>query len=305
MERKERGNPKCPFGLRFVRRQTERAPGRWILALLVAAVLLFGLCYLQNIIGTNEREMERLYSTIEVTGRILPKDTRTDTRNNGFLTYAVPQALKETGFIREMVLESGDGGNVRGCKPDGTLTGKDANTRVRGVSSLSRYAPVEDGSAAMSFLPDWDAETFHQPHQFDGKEEVYGVLIRPAIGEVLGVEPGDYVILNLQGSSGLLYVCGIFSGGSNDFANLIVSMEGLDSIYQKAGMEPQYLYTRCDFTIDPAKNRQIHEFREKAEALLAEDLKVKEEQWLSESKTLFVLRDSELTQAIQPLEKNL
>ena len=305
MERKERGNPKCPFGLRFVRRQTERAPGRWILALLVAAVLLFGLCYLQNIIGINEREMERLYSTIEVTGRILPKDTRTDTRNNGFLTYAVPQALKETGFIREMVLESGDGGNVRGCKPDGTLTGKDANTRVRGVSSLSRYAPVEDGSAAMSFLPDWDAETFHQPHQFDGKEEVYGVLIRPAIGEVLGVEPGDYVILNLQGSSGLLYVCGIFSGGSNDFANLIVSMEGLDSIYQKAGMEPQYLYTRCDFTIDPAKNRQIHEFREKAEALLAEDLKVKEEQWLSESKTLFVLRDSELTQAIQPLEKNL
>ena len=185
MERKERGNPKCPFGLRFVRRQTERAPGRWILALLVAAVLLFGLCYLQNIIGINEREMERLYSTIEVTGRILPKDTRTDTRNNGFLTYAVPQALKETGFIREMVLESGDGGNVRGCKPDGTLTGKDANTRVRGVSSLSRYAPVEDGSAAMSFLPDWDAETFHQPHQFDGKEEVYGVLIRPAIGEVL------------------------------------------------------------------------------------------------------------------------
>ena len=103
MERKERGNPKCPFGLRFVRRQTERAPGRWILALLVAAVLLFGLCYLQNIIGINEREMERLYSTIEVTGRILPKDTRTDTRNNGFLTYAVPQALKETGFIREMV----------------------------------------------------------------------------------------------------------------------------------------------------------------------------------------------------------
>ena len=127
---------------------------------------------------------------------------------------------------------------------------------------------MEDGSAAMSFLPDWDAETFHQPHQFDGKEEVYGVLIRPAIGEVLGVEPGDYVILNLQGSSGLLYVCGIFSGGSNDFANLIVSMEGLDSIYQKEGMEPQYLYTRCDFTIDPAKNRQIHEFREKAEAFL-------------------------------------
>ncbi len=46
-------------------------------------------------------------------------------------------------------------------------------------------------------------------------------------------------------------------------------------------------------------------FWEKAEALLAEDLKPKEEQWLSESKTLFVLRDSELTQAIQPLRKNL
>lgn len=61
MKRNARGNHGVSSGLRFIRRQMERAPGRGLLALLVAAVLLFGLCYLQESITTNQEEMERLY----------------------------------------------------------------------------------------------------------------------------------------------------------------------------------------------------------------------------------------------------
>ena len=68
-------------------------------------MLLFGLCYLQESILSNQQEMERLYCTIEVGGRILPKDTASDAYNYGFLSHDVPEQLQETGFITDMVLE--------------------------------------------------------------------------------------------------------------------------------------------------------------------------------------------------------
>ena len=79
----------------------------------------------------------------------------------------------------------------------------------------------------------------------------------------------------------------------------------LDSTHELHEAEPTYLYTRCDFTLDPAQNFRINEFREVAEKLLAEDQKNRENQGIPGDETLFVLQDSELTQAIQPLEKNL
>ena len=66
MERKAKRNCALSVRCRYVARQIHRSPGRGLLALLVAAVLLFGLCYLQESILSNQQEMERLYCTIEV-----------------------------------------------------------------------------------------------------------------------------------------------------------------------------------------------------------------------------------------------
>lgn len=48
MERKAKRNCALSVRCRYVARQIHRSPGRGLLALLVAAVLLFGLCYLQE-----------------------------------------------------------------------------------------------------------------------------------------------------------------------------------------------------------------------------------------------------------------
>ena len=101
------------------------------------------------------------------------------------------------------------------------------------------------------------------------------------------------------------YICGSFTNNSTETANVLISQEMLDSIHELHEAEPTYLYTRCDFTLDPAQNFRINEFREVAEKLLAEDQKNRENQGIPGDETLFVLQDSELTQAIQPLEKNL
>ena len=99
MERKAKRNCALSVRCRYVARQIHRSPGRGLLALLVAAVLLFGLCYLQESILSNQQEMERLYCTIEVGGRILPKDTASDAYNYGFLSHDVPEQLQETGLV--------------------------------------------------------------------------------------------------------------------------------------------------------------------------------------------------------------
>ena len=97
MERKAKRNCALSVRCRYVARQIHRSPGRGLLALLVAAVLLFGLCYLQESILSNQQEMERLYCTIEVGGRILPKDTASDAYNYGFLSHDVPEQLQGVG----------------------------------------------------------------------------------------------------------------------------------------------------------------------------------------------------------------
>ena len=310
MERKAKRNCALSVRCRYVARQIHRSPGRGLLALLVAAVLLFGLCYLQESILSNQQEMERLYCTIEVGGRILPKDTASDAYNYGFLSHDVPEQLQETGFITDMVLESAINGVVYGKDKNGTLTGKEAATQIRGVSDLDRYAPVVDGTIMVHFLPNWGTENFSQMNNVStDNASIYWVacpvLLSTTLCEMLEVQPGDLVNLDFLTAGGLCYICGSFTNNSTETANVLISQEMLDSIHELHEAEPTYLYTRCDFTLDPAQNFRINEFREVAEKLLAEDQKNRENQGIPGDETLFVLQDSELTQAIQPLEKNL
>lgn len=124
--------------------------------------------------------MERLYCTIEVGGRILPKDTASDAYNYGFLSHDVPEQLQETGFITDMVLESAINGVVYGKDKNGTLTGKEAATQIRGVSDLDRYAPVVDGTIMVHFLPNWGTENFSQMNNVSDRQRQH----------ILGCLPG-------------------------------------------------------------------------------------------------------------------
>ena len=84
--------------------------------------------------------------------------------------------------------------------------------------------------------------------------------------------------LDFLTAGGLCYICGSFTNNSTETANVLISQEMLDSIHELHEAEPTYLYTRCDFTLDPAQNFRINEFREVAEKLLAEDQKNRENQ---------------------------
>ena len=73
--------------------------------------------------------------------------------------------------------------------------------------------------------------------------------------------------LDFLTAGGLCYICGSFTNNSTETANVLISQEMLDSIHELHEAEPTYLYTRCDFTLDPAQNFRINEFREVAEKL--------------------------------------
>ena len=186
-------------------------------------------------------------------GGFSPKDTASDAYNYGFLSHDVPEQLQETGFITDMVLESAINGVVYGKDKNGTLTGKEAATQIRGVSDLDRYAPVVDGTIMVHFLPNWGTENFSQMNNVStDNASIYWVacpvLLSTTLCEMLEVQPGDLVNLDFLTAGGLCYICGSFTNNSTETANVLISQEMLDSIHELHEAEPTYLYTRCDFT---------------------------------------------------------
>ncbi|MFQ8928609.1 MAG: hypothetical protein ACLR53_11765, partial [Evtepia gabavorous] len=109
------------------------------------------------------------------------------------------------------------------------------------------YSPIADGSVVATFLPDWDEETFLQPHSLGGKEDTYGVLVSSTVCEMLEASPGDFVVLDFVGASDTFYICGILT--ASDTIGALVPISGLDAAYQRFGNEPSYLYTKCDFIL--------------------------------------------------------
>ncbi len=288
-----------PGRLRYVGRQLLRAPGRSFLALLVAGALLFGLCYLNHSIASNEAEIQRLYQTVEVSGRIVRGRTSLGVVHSGFLSVDVGDALIESEFVRDCILEILCSGSISSSESGDEID--HANVRVEAVSDLSAYAPIQAGTVAVSFLEGWDEETF-----LNGRTEPDGTVAYPALLNVNRAktveEDGTILLTAANANSTRFPVAGLFVGGTT---GVLLPLDGIRAMEIQGGKKPGYFLSRCEFTIDPAKNNQIEDFREWLDALLEEDYEARQKRGERPEETMCYLEDSQLTQSIQPLEKNL
>ena len=75
---------------------------------------------------------------------------------------------------------------------------------------------------------------------------------------------------------------------------VIFSAQPLIPLLEENGQS--YAYTSYSFRIDPAQNKELPEFREFAEQVLTGSSALTE--------LIFVMRDTELTQAVEPLERS-
>lgn len=287
------------WSARWIGRRLVRMPAKTLLAALVAAGLLVGLSCIRSSIVTGQADIDQLYDTVEVTGQILRKDSLSSVPASAFLPAEAADELQELGSFTDAVREAG-------CMVD-CLRMLDEEYAKRGgtdqvdyqtVCAVERpetFRPLTDGSLQITYRGGMNEELFFS--NTTGKAEV---IASETLLNTLSLQVGEQVYLS-WGYYGLLCeIAGSFPGSLEEHGfDLLMSYDALAQFYADS-LAPtgQQLYLRrFEFTVDRSLNREMSAFRTAAETTL--------ENCGAPSPLLLVLWDSELTQAVEPLERNL
>ena len=269
-----------------------RQAGRSLLTALLSAALLLGCGYLRQSIRENLAHIDRLYQTVQVTGELLQSDTGY-LHGGGIVPAELGRQLEERGFfssVTKVLGGSADAGDsipaLTGKLPAGKITlpaeeGRTVTDLIyRAVWRMEDCPELRDGSL-----------TVRTP---EGEDFLTGEL-RAAVSadvlETLGLRLGERIALRFGDCCLMVPVAGVLSGD----VQLLLPAEPLTEALRAAG--ESWAYCVYAFAVDPARNRDLPAFRAEAETLT---------RTLSGPAELFLLlRDTELTQAVEPLERNV
>ena len=121
------------------------------------------------------------------------------------------------------------------------------------------------------------------------------MLLPASILARLGLQPGDNVMISFKGTMDRYIVAGWYVGSvsDDDASPILLPLSVLEQI-EGAGL----LYSVAEFVLDPAKNRELPEFRAEMDLRFASG-------HAGTIALIFLLWDGELTNVVEPLEKNL
>lgn len=278
-----------------------RQPGRTILVVLLAAAMLLGNGYLQCSIQKNQARIEELYQTVLVTGELLQADGKY-LHGGGMVPAALGEQLEALGVfssVTKVIGGSADAGtSVTALTGTRKLGGKLLPTQegrtvrdliYRAVTRAEDCPELQNGSITVRYL-EGQEDTF-----FTDTTELRAAAAADVLRE-LQIQPGERITLRFGEHCLPARVVGVISGETRESdCRLLLPTGALTQALQQVG--ESWAYCVYTFTVDPMENRRLPEFRVEAEELL---------QRLSGPAELFLLlRDEELTQAVEPLERNV
>lgn len=269
-----------------------RQAGRSLLTALLSAALLLGCGYLRQSIRENLAHIDRLYQTVQVTGELLQSDAGY-LHGGGIVPAELGRQLEERGLfssVTKVLGGSADAGDsipaLTGKLPAGKITlpaeeGKKVQDLIyRAVWRMEDCPELQNGSL-----------TLRTP---EGEDFLTGELraaVPADVLETLGLRLGERIALRFGDCCLMVPVAGVLSGD----VQLLLPAEPLTEALRAAG--ESWAYCVYAFAVDPARNRDLPAFRAEAETLT---------RTLSGPAELFLLlRDTELTQAVEPLERNV
>ena len=289
------------FAFRFVLRHVLRAPVKSLLVMGLAVVFTVGLAVMQVAITNSEEELTSLYENTQVELDIVRVDTEAFIRTEAFLRETTVQDLLDTGFISSAYLEGYGEGAVL---PRAEVVGEDQAQFIDGVSKSMTYRSLDDwemftsgiGSGAgvtATFFDGWDESLFAQDWS---QTDLPPVVISKSLADFYDLGAGDTIGAVCSSSYQVCQVAGIYegvvTGADRGFPVL------LPESVMKSMLARGVTYIRAHFILDPAKNREMADFRtmleEIANALDAGTTPLRA-----------VLQDEELRQAVEPLEDSI
>ena len=275
---------------RYVLRHTRRAPLKSTLVVAVALCFTLALGWMSWTMENNEAELDRLYRTTPVEAVIIPTSANSSYWG-GFIQRRAVDAIMQSGFVESAYLE-GAGYASR------VVAGDEGGVEERAVALRAFERPeqffLNNGCGiTVEYAQGWDESLFAKDWT---EEQERPALLPTELLEFLQLKLGDMVLIP---SSTFIkesfIVAGQYTGFVHGMANACPILLPLSALAQLNG--PRMLYMAAEFVLDPAKNRELPEFRSQMKSLFQTEV--------GTVPLTLLFWDEELIQVVEPLEKNL
>lgn len=286
---------------RFTARQAIRSPGRTALFLLTALGFAFALAFLATGMDDNTARMDELYETVQVRGEIV-KTRASDVVSGhpGFISQQTVDALEDTGFFTDSYLEAAailDGIMVTDLST-GNVLAERRDVHVCAPTDGEEFFERETG-LTVEYFGGYDsglfANDYSEETELGTPAKVLPVILPRGMMEALGVGPGDIVVVTGGSAAATMTVAGAYEGS---ITGLWSGSEILMPVSALAWVERGIYYSRAEYEVDRAKNRELGTLRTYTDEIFSDG----EAGLLS---LTWILWDEELREAIEPLDSSL
>ena len=284
---------------RYVCRHVRRAPLKSMLTVAVALCFTFALGWMNWTMERNEAELDRLYRTTQVEGEIVKSNASTYVSNSGggFIRRRTVDTILKSGFVQNAYLEAAAWAPLvtttnEGGIPDEARVVK--GVTLRGLGQPEQFFATRGGDIEVQYAAGWDESLFAKDWN---KEQVQPVVLPVSLLPQLRVRSEDSILISARNGdrSDSFVVAGYYTGKvrAHDGEPILLPISALE---QLEGDE--LFYAIAEFVFNPAKNRELPEFRIQLDTLFTGQV-------ASVIESTFLFWDEELTEVVEPLEKNL
>ena len=283
------------------------------LTLAVAFGFILALGWIRQTMERSRIEVDRLYDTTVVQADIILADPlrssseELSTKGNGFVYRKTIDGVLNSGFVISRSLEADitwpEIGNFDTITE--TIVGR---FPVYAYDSPEAFTSGLANPSSISFAAGWDMERFAQARTMEEiQQEGVPAVFPSRLLEQLQLEIGEKVrVIDPTTNSFPSIIVGQYSGGRS-FAvrggkipwthspseSILISLSSLESI-----LGSHIKYTVAHFVLDPAKNRELAQFRTEME-------KVMQASGAGTDDLRFMIWDEELKVVVSQLDKNM
>lgn len=288
------GTMRMEFYMRYIYHYFLHTVWKNLLIILVIGGFVFCLGWMQGNIEHNENKISELYAHTTVDGKIVPQAGSNHVENGAYIYSDIIDTFCASGYIDKFILEASVSTILENANNKEVVS-----TETYGIRNASVHEQIKNNTVDITYMDGYDASVFEMSEEASDDEKMV-MVVSEEIMDSLGLELGDTVkAVFMQDSGGLpikrekdVKVIGTYPYKSGHFAYAplasLKSFIGNDNLY----------YTRAEFEIKKDKNREIAKFKE----IISDVAKRPENQYMSKISCL--IKDEELTQAIEPLQKN-
>lgn len=289
------GTMRIEFYIRYIYHHFLRTVWKNLLIIVVIGGFIFCLGWMQGNIKRNEDKISELYDHTTVNGKIVPQAGSNYAENGAYIYSDVIDTFTESGYIDKFILEASVSTVLESSKNKEVVS-----TETYGIGNIEVYEPIKDSTVNITYMDGYDDSVFEISEEASDDEKMV-MIVSEEIMSSLDLKLGDTVkAVFMQNSGGLpirrekeVKVVGTYPYKSGYFVYAplasLKSFIGNDNLY----------YTRAEFEIKKDKNREIAKFKE----MISDVTKRPENQYMAKISCL--IKDDELTQAIEPLQKNV